>query len=175
LIRHAAAALLVACAAAAAAQAPAGFAVTPARTEAAGYAVTHGMVVANLVGNCRKFSDRLKHDPEAALAAWRQRNLERASAAESYFIYAHAAIERQEGAAAAEAFNRRTRALFRRKANEALNDIFERTAPQPWVCEHWIGAIAAGRTDLDWESKYLNTLDELVALERRVRQGGAPR
>jgi hypothetical protein len=148
-----------------------GFAVTPARTEAAGYALTHGMVVANLVGNCRKFSDRLEQDPDAALAGWRRRNLARASAAESYLAYAHAAIERQFGAASAEEFNARTRALFQRKANTALNDIFERTAPQFEVCAHWIAAIAQGKADLNWESKYLNTLDELVQFERDVREG----
>ena len=148
-----------------------GMAVTPARTEAAGYAVTHGLVVKNLVAQCQRFRDRLKVEPDAALAGWRQRNAERAAAAEAYFVYAAAAIERQEGAAAAEAFNRRTRGLFRRKANDTLNDIFERTAPQPWVCEKWIDAIAQGKTDLDWESKYLNTLDELVAFERSLRPG----
>lgn len=148
-----------------------GLAVTPARTEAAGYAVTHGLVVHNLVRNCARFRDRLKQDPDAALAEWRQRNAERASAADSYFVYAAAAIERQQGAAAAERFNAQTRRVFLRKANDTLNDIFERTAPQLWVCERWIDAIAQGKTDLDWESKYLNTLDELVAFERALRSG----
>jgi hypothetical protein len=148
-----------------------GMAVTPARTEAAGYAVTHGLVVKNLVAQCRRFRERLQVAPDAALAGWRQRNAERAAAAEAYFVYAAAAIERQEGAAAAESFNRRTHGLFRRKANDTLNDIFERTAPQPWVCEKWIDAIVQGKTDLDWESKYLNTLDELVAFERSLRPG----
>ncbi len=143
--------------------------VTPARTEAAGYAVTHGMVVLNLVRNCRRFDERLTEKPEGALAGWRQRNAERAAAAEAYLAYAHAAIERQEGAAAAEAFNRNTRALFRRKANDTLNDIFERAAPQFWTCEHWMKSIAAGKADLNWESKYVNTLDELVAFERKLR------
>jgi len=166
-------AVLLAGAPAAAAQT--GFAVTPARTEAAGYAVTHGIVVANLVYNCRKFADRLEQDPDAALVGWRRRNLERASAAESYLAYAHAAIERRFGAASAEEFNARTRALFQRKANTTLNDIFERTAPQFDVCAHWIGAIAQGKADLDWESKYLDTLDELVRFERDVRQGRLPR
>ncbi len=152
-----------------------GFAVTPARTEAAGYAVTHGIVVANLVANCRKFSDRLKQDPDAALAGWRRRNLARASAAESYLTYAHAAIGHRFGPASAEEFNARTRALFRRKANTALNDIFERTAPQFDVCAHWIEAIAQGKADLNWESKYVNTLDELVRFERDIREGRTPR
>jgi len=165
--------MLLAAGAPAAAQT--GFAVTPARTEAAGYAVTHGLVVANVVGNCAKFRDRLKQDPDAALAGWRRRNRERASAAESYLTYAHAAIERQHGAAAAENFNASTRALFRQKANATLNDIFERTAPQFGVCAHWIGAIAAGKADLNWESKYLNTLDELVGFERDVQRGRAAR
>jgi len=152
-----------------------GFAVTPARTEAAGYAVTHGMVVANLVAQCRKFDESLKLDPAAALAGWRTRNRDRASAAESYLAYAHAAIEHQHGAAAAEDFNAKTRALFRRKANATLNDIFGRTAPQFSVCTRWMEAIATGKADLNWESKYLNTLDELVRFERDVRQGRAPR
>jgi hypothetical protein len=147
--------------------------VTPARTEAAGYAVTHGLVVRNLARNCRKFDERLAEKPAAALAGWRQRNAERAAAAEAYLAYAHAAIGRQEGAAAAEAFNRDTRALFRRKANDTLNDIFERAAPQFWTCERWMKAIAAGDADLNWESKYVNTLDELVAFERKLRAGGA--
>ena len=147
--------------------------VTPARTEAAGYAVTHGLVVLNLVRNCRRFDERLAEKPEGALAGWRQRNAERAAAAEAYLAYAHAAIERQEGAAAAEAYNRRTRALFRRKANDTLNDIFERAAPQIWTCERWMKAIVAGEADLNWESKYAGTLDELVAFERKLRGGGA--
>jgi len=162
--------LLLALAGGAAAEQP-GFALTPARDKAAVYAVTHGMVVANLVGNCRKFSDRLKVDPDAALRAWRDRNLERASAAESYLIYAQAAIERELGAAAAEKFNTNTRALARQKANVALNDIFERTAPQFDVCERWMNAIAKGEADLGYERKYRDTLDELVAFERDVRQG----
>ena len=145
--------------------------VTPARTEAAGHAVTHGLLVLNLVRSCRQYREQLKHDPDAALAAWRARNAERASAAESYLVYASAAIERQEGAAAAEAYNARTRALFRRKANTALNDIFERMRPQPGICARWIEAIAAGEADLNWESKYVPALDELVEFERRVREG----
>ena len=36
--------------------------------------------------------------------------------------------------AAAEAYTARTRALFRRKANTALNDIFNRAHPQPGIC-----------------------------------------
>jgi hypothetical protein len=167
-------ALLLAWHAAAAAQAQ-GFAVTPARTEAAGDALTHAIVVANLAGNCERFRARLARDPAAALAGWRERNLARTSAADSYLVYAHAAIARQEGDAAAQAFNARTRGLFRRKANTALNDIFERAAPQFEVCARWIDAIAEGKADLNWESKYLNTLDELVKFEQAVRQGGGPR
>jgi hypothetical protein len=147
--------------------------VTPARTEAAGYAVTHGLLVSSLVRNCRQYRGELELDPDAALAAWRERNAERAAAAESYLVYASAAIERQEGAAAAEAYNARTRALFRRKANAALNDIFNRMHPQPGICARWIEAIAAGEADLNWESKYLPALDELVEFERRVRSGKA--
>jgi len=147
--------------------------VTPARTEAAGYAVTHGLLVSNLVRNCRQHREQLKQDPDAALAAWRLRNAERAAAAESYLVYASTVIERQEGAAAAEAYNARTRALFRRKANTALNDIFNRAHPQPGICARWIDAIEAGEADLNWESKYVPVLDELVEFERRVRAGKA--
>ncbi|HEX5093326.1 MAG TPA: hypothetical protein VFV84_11640 [Burkholderiales bacterium] len=154
-----------------AAAAPPGSPLTPARDNAAVFAVTHGMVVDNLAANCRRFSDRLKVDPDAALAAWRRRNLERASAAESYLIYAHAAIERELGAAAAERFNANTRALARQKANVALNDIFERTAPQFEVCERWMDAIYRGQADLGYEVKYRATLDELVRFERDIRQG----
>ena len=161
------AALLVTSAAVAA-----GFEVTPARTEAAGYAVTHGLVVANLARNCRQFDERLAEKPEAALAGWRQRNAERAVAADSYLIYARAAIERQHGELAAHEFDAKTRSVFRHKANVALNDIFERASPQFWTCERWMKAIAAGETDLNWESKYVNTLDELVAFERKLRGGG---
>jgi len=163
--------LLLLALASAAARAQPGFALTPARDNAAVYAVTHGMVVANLVGNCRKFSDRLTVDPDAALTAWRRRNLERASAAESYLVYAQAAIERKLGAAAAEKYTTNTRALARQKANVALNDIFERTAPQFGVCERWMNAITKGEADLGYEIKYRDTLDELVAFERAVRQG----
>ena len=158
-------------AAALAAGAGAALEVTPARTEAAGYAVTHGLLVLNLVRNCRQYREKLPQDPDAALAAWRARNAERAAAAESFLVYASAAIERQEGAAAAEAYNKRTRALFRRKANTALNDIFNRAHPQPGICARWIDAIAAGEADLNWESKYVPALDELVEFERRVRSG----
>jgi hypothetical protein len=150
----------------------AGLEVTPARTEAAGYAITHGLVVANLVRNCRPFQDRIGEDLDAALAGWRERNAERAAAAESYLVYARAAIERQYGEPAAHDFDAQTRSVFRHKANVALNDIFERMSPQFGVCARWASAIAQGRADLDWESKYLNTLDELVAFERRLRGGG---
>lgn len=151
--------------------APEGFAVTPVRSEAAGYALTHGILVANLARNCAKFRDRLAQDPQAALAGWRQRNAERAAAAESYFVYAAAAIERQDGAGAAEAFNARTRGLFRRKANDTLNEIFGRRPPRFEVCARWIAAIDDGSADLNWESKYINTLDELVQFERSVQSG----
>lgn len=147
--------------------------VTPARTEAAGYAVTHGMVVSNLARICGQFREQLKQDPDAALAGWRQRNAERAAAAESFLVYAVTAIERQEGAAAAEAYNARTRALFRRQANNTLNDIFNRAHPQSGTCARWIDAIAAGEADLNWESKYVPALDELVEFERGVRSGKA--
>jgi hypothetical protein len=147
--------------------------VTPARTEAAGYAVTHGLVVANLARICGQFRAQLKQDPDAAFAGWRQRNAERAAAAESFLVYAVTAIERQEGAAAAEAYNARTRALFRRQANNTLNDIFNRAHPQPGICVRWIDAIAAGEADLTWESKYVPVLDELVEFERGVRSGKA--
>lgn len=147
--------------------------VTPARTEAAGYAVTHGLVVSNLARICGQFREQLKHDPDAALAGWRQRNAERASAAESFLVYAVTAIERQEGAAAAEAYNARTRAVFRRQANNTLNDIFNRAHPQSGICARWIDAIAAGEADLNWESKYVPALDELVEFERSVRTGKA--
>jgi hypothetical protein len=160
---------------AAALVAAAGLEVTPARTEAAGYAVTHGLVVANLVRNCRRFEGRLGGSLEAALAGWRERNAERAAAAESYLEFARSAIERQEGITASLAFEERTRALFRRKANETLNDIFAHATPQIWTCEHWLGAITAGKADLDHEPKYLPALDELVEFERRVRRGGAAR
>ncbi|MGH8720845.1 MAG: hypothetical protein ACREU4_02595 [Burkholderiales bacterium] len=145
--------------------------VTQARTEAAGYAVTHGLVVSNLARICGQFRGQLAQDPEAALAAWRQRNAERAAAAESYLVYAATVIERQEGAAAAQAYNARTRAVFRRQANNALNDIFNRMHPQPGICARWIDAIAAGEADLNWESKYVPALDELVEFERSVRSG----
>jgi len=148
---------------------------TAARDNAAVYAVTYGILVENLVANCRKFDDRLKVKPDAALAAWRARNVERASAAESYLIYAHAAIERELGAAAAERFNTNTRALARQKANVALNDIFERTAPQFEVCERWMDAVDRGQADLGYERKYRATLDELVKFERDVRQGRTAR
>jgi hypothetical protein len=149
----------------------AGLEVTPVRTEAAGFAVTHGLVVANLVRNCRRFEDRLGGDLDGALTQWRQRNAERAAAAESYLVFATAAIERQEGITASLAYEERTRLLFRRKANDMLNDIFERAAPQEWTCRHWVDAIIAGKADLDQEPKYAGTLDELVAFERSVRPG----
>lgn len=147
--------------------------VTQARTEAAGYAVTHGLVVSNLARICGQFREQLKQDPQAALAGWRQRNAERAAAAESYLVYAVTAIERQEGAAAAESYNARTRAVFRRQANNTLNDIFNRAHPQPGICARWIDAIAGGEADLNWESKYVPALDELVQFERGVRSGKA--
>lgn len=161
------AALLVSSAAAAS-----GLEVTPARTEAAGYALTHGLVVANLVRNCRRFEERLGGDLDGALARWRERNAERAAAAESYLVFATAAIERQEGVTASLAYEERTRLLFRRKANDTLNDIFERAAPQEWTCRRWIDAIIAGKADLDQEPKYAGPLDELVAFERKLRGGG---
>jgi hypothetical protein len=147
--------------------------VTQARTEAAGYAVTHGLVVSNLARICGQFREQLKQDPQAALAGWRQRNAERAAAAASYLVYAVTVIERQEGAAAAQAYNARTRAVFVRQANNTLNDIFNRAHPQSGICARWIDAIAAGEADLNWESKYVPALDELVEFERSVRSGKA--
>lgn len=151
--------------------AAAGPEVTPARRDAAVYAVTHGLVVSNVVRNCRRYEERLGGDLDGALSAWRERNAERAAAAESYLEYVRSVIERQQGPLAAQDFNAKTRGLARRKANDALNDIFERATPQEWTCRTWLEAITAGKADLDHEPKYLPVLDELVAFEKKVRRG----
>jgi uncharacterized membrane protein YccC len=145
--------------------------VTPERRDAAVFAVTHGLVVANVVRNCRRHEARLGGDLEGALSAWRERNAERAAAAEGYLEYVRSVIERQRGPLAAQDFNAKTRGLSRRKANEALNDIFERATPQEWTCRTWLEAISAGQADLDHEPKYLPVLDELVEFEKKVRRG----
>ncbi|MGH8687128.1 MAG: hypothetical protein ACREU5_00560 [Burkholderiales bacterium] len=139
------------------------------RTEAAGYAVTHALLVANLVKNCQRFRGELEPDPEAVLAGWRERNGARLAASQTYFIFARAAMVRQGGEAAAERFDRRTQDVFVDEANNSLNDIFEHASPQPWTCRRWIKAIADGEADLNWESKYAATLDELVEFARSVQ------
>lgn len=146
-------------------------AVTPARTEAAGYAITHALVVRNLVQNCAKFRDRLPRDPDAALDAWRAKNAEHVLAAESYLVAARTAIEQQHGAQAGEDFHAQTHGLFVRQANQTLNDIFGALGPQPPVCERWLEAIGGGQADLNWQSKYMPALEELREFERSLRPG----
>ena len=158
-------------AAAVAAGAGAALQVTPARTEAAGYAVTHALVVRNLVKNRGKFKDRLPSDPEAALDAWRRKNAEHVRAAEGYLVAARVAVERKGGAQAGEDFYAQTHGLFVRQANKSLNEIFGALGPQPGICERWIEAIGGGQADLNWQSKYMPALDELRDFERALRPG----
>lgn len=166
-----AATLLALCASAAQAAPLAPLQVTPARTEAAGYAVTHALLVTNLVKNCARFKDRLKQDLEAALAGWQQRNAERVIAAQAYFAFTREAIERTEGAAAADAFDEQTHGVFVAQANNSLNEIFGALGPQPQVCERWATAIARGDADLNWQSRYLPALDEMVEHARALQPG----
>jgi hypothetical protein len=145
--------------------------VTPARTEAAGYAITHALVVRNLVKNCGKFRDRLQSDPDAALAAWRLQNAEHVLAAESYLVAARIAVEKKHGRQAGEDFHAQTHGLFVEQANRTLNDIFGALGPHTAVCERWVGAIGDGQADLNWQSKYMPVLDELREFERKLRPG----
>jgi len=149
--------------------------VTPARTEAAGYAITHALVIRNLVKNCGRFRAELKNDPDAALEAWRLKNAEHVLAAESYFVAARIAVERKGGAQAGEDFYAQTHGLFLEQANRTLNDIFGAAGPQPAVCERWAESIAGGQADLNWQSKYMPLLDELREFERALRPGAAAR
>jgi len=167
-LRAALAALLAAAAAAGAwAQAPPE--VNAKRTEAAGYAVTHGLLVTNLVKNCARFRAELEVDPEAALAGWRERNGARLAAAQAYFVFARAALVRDGGEAAGARFDRQTQDVFVDEANNSLNEIFEHASPQPWTCKRWVAAIADGTADLRWEPKYAPTLDELVEFAKTVK------
>jgi hypothetical protein len=143
-------------------------AVTPARTEAAGYAVTHALLVVNLVKNCEPYAGEIGLDPAAALAGWRQRNAERVGAAQAYFVFARSAIEREHGAAAGEQFHARTQGVFIEQANTTLNDIFGPAGPQQDVCRRWVSAIVTEKADLNWQSKYMPLLDELVEFARGV-------
>jgi len=149
--------------------------VTPARTEAAGYAITHSLVVRNLVKNCGKFGDKLPRDPAAALDAWRVKNAEHVLAAESYLVAARIAVEKKGGAQAGEDFHAQTHGLFLEQANRTLNDIFGAAGPQPGICERWIEAIAGGQADLNWQPKYMPLLDELREFERALRPGATGR
>jgi hypothetical protein len=149
--------------------------VTPARTEAAGYAITHSLVIRNLVKNCAKFRDRLPRSPDAALDAWRVKNAEHVLAAESYLIAARIAVEKKGGAQAGEDFHAQTHGLFLEQANRTLNDIFGAAGPQPAVCERWIESIAGGQADLNWQPKYMPLLDELREFERALRPGATGR
>lgn len=149
--------------------------VTPARTEAAGYAITHSLVVRNLVKNCAQHKAQLRRDPDAALAAWRRVNTEHVLAADSYLIAARVAVEKQHGAQAGEDFHAQTHGLFVRQANQTLNDIFGAAGPQLGVCERWVEAIGGGQADLNWQSKYMPVLDELREFERALRPGATGR
>lgn len=167
-MRRLAAGLLALCASAAQA---APLQVTPARTEAAGYAVTHALLVTNLLKNCAPFQDKLKEDLKQTLAAWKQRNGERVVAAEAYFAYTREAIQRRDGAAAADAFDEQTHGVFVEQANKSLNDIFGPLGPRPEVCESWAAAIAKGDADLNWQSQYMPLLDEMVEAARQLKPG----
>jgi hypothetical protein len=158
-------------AAALAAGAGAALEVTPARTEAAGYAITHWLLVLNLARNCEPYAAAIGRDPMTALRAWRQRNAERVNAAEAYFVFARAAVEKRGGASAGEDFHAQTHGLFVEQANTTLNEIFGAAGPQPAVCRRWVEAIAEGESDLNWQSKYMPLLDELVEFERSLRPG----
>lgn len=142
------------------------FAVTDARTEAAAYAITHGLVVTNLAKNCARFGEQLPQDAEAALEGWRQRNGERVDAARGYLVYARTVLERLDGKDAGTAFEKRTTGVFRQQALATLNDIFGKAGPQPEVCARWVGAIAARQADLEWEPRYFTVLNEILAFHR---------
>lgn len=160
----------------AAAQArPPAFQITEARTEAAGYAITHSLVIRNLAKHCEKFKGQLRRDPGAALDLWRQKNAEHVLAAESYLIAARIAVEKKHGAQAGEDFYAQTHGVFLDQANRTLNDIFGAAGPQPGVCERWVESIAGGQADLNWQPTYMPALDELREFERALRPGAAGR
>lgn len=159
------------CAATALAQHTPAFEITEARTEAAGFAITHDLLVRNLVHNCNPFSGSLSPTPEEALAGWRQRNAERLDAARGYMIYARTAIERRLGTVQAEDFYRKITGEFAQQAKNMLQDIFSRAGPQPGVCGRWVAAIANREADLDGQPKYLPALDEILAFHKSVLAG----
>lgn len=147
--------------------------ITEARTEAAGYALAHSLLVTNLVRNCLQFSDALAQDPQSALAGWRRRNADRVDGARGYMIYARAAIERRLGAQAADEYYAKVTGEFAGQARGTLHDIFSAAGPQPGVCDRWLAAIAEGQADLDQQPKYLPLLDEILAFHRSLL--GTPR
>jgi hypothetical protein len=49
-----------------------------------------------------------------------------------------------------------------------LHDIFGPAGPQQDVCRRWVSAIVTEKADLNWQSKYMPLLDELVEFARGV-------
>lgn len=147
------------------------FAITEARTEAAGFAITHDLLVRNLVHNCKQFSGMMSLDPQGVLAGWRQRNAERLDAARGYMIYARTAIERRLGAAAGEEFYTNITGEFAQQAKNTLQDIFSNAGPQLGVCGRWVAAIANREADLDGQPKYLPALDDILAFHKSLLAG----
>lgn len=145
--------------------------VNAARDEAAGYAITHSLLVVNLVKNCEPYAGEIGLDPAEALAGWRQRNAERVNAARAYFVFARSAIEREHGAQAGQDFETQRRALFIDQANTTLNDIFGPAGPQQDVCRRWVSAIVTEKADLNWQSKYMPLLDEMVEFAKGAGPG----
>lgn len=150
---------------------PAAFQVTEARTEAAGYAIAHGLLVSNLARNCLQFREALPHDPLAALAGWRQRNAERVEAARAYMVYARAAVARRAGDALADEYYEKANAQFAGQAKDTLHEIFGPSGPRTAVCARWTSAIQERLADLDQQPKYLPALDEMLAFHRALQSG----
>jgi hypothetical protein len=150
---------------------PPAFQVTEARTEAAGYAIAHGLLISNLVRNCVQFRDALPMDPLAALAGWRQRNGEHVDAAQAYMVYARAAVAQRAGDAAADEYYAKATGEFADQAKSTLNDIFGPAGPRPAMCVRWTTAIQERLADLAQQPKYLPPLEEMLVFHRALQSG----
>ena len=144
------------------------FEITAERGEAAGFAITHSLVVEKLLGACDALRQTLPQDPAEVLKAWSERNWERLEAAYGYLFYVREITGGRQGRAAGEAFYRNAIDEYEKRSAAGLSEVFARMEPNTVTCAKWEADLSEGRADLDWKPQYTPVLDEIVAFHRSV-------
>jgi hypothetical protein len=132
--------------------------VTPTRNSAVGYALTMDQVTRSFAGRCGSYDAA---QARVARAAWTERNGEGVSSADKYLGFVRNLVTKTPGEEAARRFYEEQRAAFSRRAQLTVWDSLLAGGGEAEVCDRVLGAIAAGRMDVD--PKHLRTLQEISA------------